>query len=305
MKPIATVLPAKLAGMFLTRSVNAVLVGFGQIYLQASATTGAVVLLCLWLTGSAVASAALLCAAIAQLLAYLLQFPKRRLRDGLYVYNAALCGAGLVALYRPGPALLLWIAAAAVACVFLSHFLLRWGRLPVYTLPFVLVMLAAQHLGDLAGLERLPALATLPAALFQLSYALAQVSFVGNAALGMLVLTALAAHRWHDALHCLCAGALAWLMLAAAQAAWPTPLLANASIGIELNCMLAALGLAAAGLPRPWRALGVLLCLSLGSCAALLGWPCYTLPFILANWCVLLAAKPVGSTNDPQYQLSN
>jgi hypothetical protein len=53
--------------------------------------------------------------------------------------------------------------------------------------------------------------------------------------------------------------------------------------------MLAALGLAAAGLAWQWRVLGVLLCLMLACGSAQLGWSCYTLPFIVANWCVLLA----------------
>ncbi|MES2106116.1 MAG: urea transporter [Pseudomonadota bacterium] len=280
--------------------VDSVLNGIAQIYFQPSKLTGAVLLFALYATRPALALAALAGVAIANLSAHALHLPRQRIRDGLYGYNAALSCTGLCALYlpadfpdslaaiQPHASLLVWMAAASIAGMAATHALLRWNRLPALTLPFVATMLLAALLGEKTGLllQAVPAATGARPLIEYQFYALAQASFIGSAPLGMLVLAALAAYRWHEAVWALLGAGLAWCALTAASAQWleAGPYLQQQAIGVGLNCALAAQGLTVHRRSWSWRLAGIAVTISLGTAFAMCGFACFTLPFVLASW---------------------
>ncbi len=292
--------------------VESVLNGIAQIYFQPSVLTGAVLLFALYATRPALALAALAGVAIANLSAYALHLPPQRIRNGLYGYNAALSSIGLCALYlpadfpdslaaiQPHASLLAWVAAASIAGMAATHALLRWSRLPALTLPFVVTMLLATLLGEKTGLllQAAPAAASAGPLIEYQFYALAQASFIGSAPLGMLVLAALAAYRWHEAVWALLGAGLAWCALTAASAQWPEagPYLQLQAIGMGLNCALAAQGLTVHRRSWSWRLAGVAVTMALSVAFAVCGFACFTLPFVLASWIVMKIA-PASAAN--------
>ncbi|MES2070011.1 MAG: urea transporter [Pseudomonadota bacterium] len=283
-------------------SVKTALAGIGQIYFQPTPLSGAAILLALCLTRAELAAACLLGVGIASLLAWACGFSRSLLTSGLYGYNAALTSAGLCALYQPNLALLGWICAASIATTMLSHAFLRWQRLPALTLPFVLAMLLAHAVGPVGGLlaQAKASNAGLQGPLSFLLLALAQVSFIGHAALGVPVLAALALHCRQQALSATAGGLLAWCCLAAGAAMWPDSIITLNTGAIGLNCILAAQGLAAAGRAWRWRIGGALASLLLCCCATQLGLAYFTLPFILASWGMLVCSAPRMSPSSPQ-----
>ncbi len=292
--------------------VESVLNGVAQIYFQPSTLTGAVLLFALYATRPALALAALAGSTLANLSAYALQLPRQRIRDGIYGYNAALSSIGLCALYLPADfpdslaaiqpyaSLLVWVAAASIAGMAATHALLRWNRLPALTLPFVATMLLATLLGEKTGLllQAAPAAAGARPLIEYQFYALAQASFIGSAPLGMLVLAALAAYRWHDAVWALFGAGLAWCALTAASVQWPEagPYLQLQAIGMGLNCALAAQGLTVHRRSWSWRLAGVTVTMALSIAFAVCGFACFTLPFVLASW-IVMQVSPASAEN--------
>ncbi|HTD04536.1 urea transporter [Undibacterium sp.] len=275
-------------------AIQCSLKSFAQIYCQSSAWFGAGLLLALSMSGATLAVAGCAGMAIANGCALALRARRADLADGVYGYNAALCSVGLAATYQADTGLLLWIAAAGLACAMATHAFLRWGRLPALTLPFVAIMLLAAWLAPLTGLHLLAnggkAYYSLPVFAF---HAWAQICFIDSPALGMLLLAALAWQRWHSAIAALCAALLAWGLAAAGAGIWPMDVHPHLT-GIALNCMLSAVCLTANRRSRPVCLLGMAVTAGLGLVCAVLDLHLFTLPFVAASWVILQATKADG-----------
>lgn len=263
------------------------LTAIGQIYFQDSPIFGTVLLLCLYLSGPALALGCALGVGSAALAAWALKLPTERRDNGLYSYNGALTGIGLCASYQLSGALLLWIAAAGVLTAGLTYAAER-ARIPPLTMPFVLMMWLAGSAGAGYGLQgdTPPAGACGASAVSYLFCSMGQAVFIGVAPLGMLLWAAMARRRWHVAMWGLSGAALSWLSIALAGRLWPDSGIEAHAAGAGINATLTMLALSAGQTRWPLRlagaALGIALSLALGDA----GLAYFTLPFILATWLV-------------------
>lgn len=272
-------------------AVQSQLSAIAQIYLQSSPIFGTVVLLCLYLTRPVLALGCLLGACVASTTAWALAFPDQDRHQGLYSFNAALSGAGLCAGYQFNSALAGWIAVTAVLTALLSRAAQRAG-IPVLTSLFVAVMWLAIATARLLGLQPIVDVPAGGCSLAPLSFlfcAIGQVTFVGPAALGMLIWAVLARHRWHLAMWTLYGVALAWCVAISAELILHWPIVTSQSTGMGINSALTVLALSTFERSWPQRLLGaalsILLCLALGAT----GYPYFTAPFVLATWLLLPA----------------
>lgn len=127
--------------------IAVVLRGVGQIMLQENAYTGLLLMLGIFL-GSPVMSIAVLLATISgTLTAIILKYDKQEINRGLYGFSAALVGAALILFYKPVFIVWLFIVAGSVLAAKIQHFFIIY-KIPVFTLPFVLVTWIALFLLD-------------------------------------------------------------------------------------------------------------------------------------------------------------
>ncbi len=273
-------------------AVQSQLSAIAQIYLQSSPIFGGVVLLCLYLTGPALALGCLLGACSASATAWMLAFPDEDRQQGRYSFNAALSGAGLCMGYQFSSALGAWIAVIGVLTALLSR-AAQCAGIPVLTSLFVGAMWLTIAAGPSLGLQAVTqAAASGGCALAPMSYlfcAVGQVSFIGPAALGMLLWAALARRRWQVAMWTLAGAALAWCVASIADMLPLWPGIKAQATGMGINSALTMLALSAFQRSRSQRVFGatlsILLCLGFGAA----GQPYFTLPFVLATWLVLPA----------------
>lgn len=289
-------LPAPARRSAIPTFMHGQLAGIGQIYFQTTPLFGLVFLLSLYMSRPMLALGCLLGVCAASATAYAAGFPEERRQLGLYSFNAALSGIGLSAFYQTTPALVAWIAFAAVLSAVLTH-ALRNARLPVLTFQFVVVMWVARVYGPAFGLQELsesPA-NCLEAPLVYMSCAFGQVSFISLAPLGMLMWAALALHRWHMAMWALGGALGAWAFAFGGELLLPGVGFGAQATGIGANAVLVMLALHEHRRHWALRLLGAgvasLLCLGIGAS----GLPYFTLPFVLATWAVLAFSQPAPS----------
>lgn len=117
--------------------LRSVLRGIGQIFLQRSAGCGLAVLAAMALQAPQLALACALGALVATLAGRRLH-EAQALDDGLFGFNGALAGLGVLIVLAPGP--LAWALVVAVSLLATALFQFLRRRLPVspYTAPFVL-----------------------------------------------------------------------------------------------------------------------------------------------------------------------
>ncbi|MFZ6645694.1 urea transporter [Undibacterium sp. TJN25] len=269
-------------------AAHVVLHGFSQIYCQRSVFTGATLLTLMYAAAPQMAFAACLALGTATLCALALRAPRTDIANGIYGYNAALSGAGLAAGFQPGLALLLWIGVAGVFCAVATRVLRQKGGLPVLTSPFIAVMLLANWLGPLAGLQMVEAGGnegnhhTLPAFVL---HAFAQASFLDSPVAGLLVLAAVTRRHRQAAVWAVAAGLSVWC------ASTPGTGLDAYLTGITLNCMLSAICLTENRRGLNGRIGGIAATAGIGLLCASLELRVFTLPFVAACWVVLRSTR--------------
>ncbi|GJI93438.1 transporter [Duganella caerulea] len=274
--------------MVLQRRLTAV----GQIYFQNSPVFGAVLLLCLFLSGPPLALGCVLGVACASLAARAFKLPEERRHNGLYGFNGALAGVGLCAVYQLDGPLLLMVAGAGALTAALTCAAER-ARIPPLTLPFVLTMWLAGAAAQSVGLqESMPAPGGCGTTVVSYLFcSVGQAAFIGGAPLGMLLWAALARRHWHQAMWGLSGALFSWLAITLANQLWPGACIETQSTGAGINSTLVMLALGARECRWLSRlsAAGVSITLSIGLGAADIHY--FTLPFILTIWIVLLATR--------------
>lgn len=263
------------------------LTAVGQIYFQESPIFGAVLLLCLFLSGPSLALGCVLGVTCASLAAWAFKFEQERRHIGLYGFNGALAGIGLCAVYQLAGPLLFVVAGAGTLTAVLTYAAER-ARIPPLTLPFVMAMwlasVAAQSFG-LQGVPPAPGGWGTPVANY-LFCSMGQAVFIGAAPLGMLLWAALARRHWHQAMWGLSGALLSWLAITLASRLWPGVGIESRATGAGVNSTLAMLALGAHEYRWPSRVSSAMLstALSIGLGAA--GIDYFTVPFILATWMI-------------------
>ncbi|HNU92216.1 MAG TPA: urea transporter [Spirochaetota bacterium] len=125
--------------------IKRILKGLGQIMLQENAITGLLFLAGIFFGSAAMGAAALLAVICGTLTARVLSYEAAEIDEGLYGFSAALTGVALALFFKPVPIIWAVIVLASALAAVVQHFFIK-RKLPVYTLPFVLVTWLAVYL---------------------------------------------------------------------------------------------------------------------------------------------------------------
>lgn len=272
------------------------LIGFGQIYLQADARFGLILLLTIAWSAPQLLPGALLGALLGPLTARFVREPQADIDTGLHDYNPILIGLLLPFVFQWSLGLVMLTIAAILTSVAVQAVLLRQSRqrfgLPAYTSAFVLLGWVSVALGKALGFA--PAAATtclscgtVNPLLDSTTLGFGEVIFLGEPLAGLTIaLGLLLADR----------RAAFWALLGAAGALAIAPLFglpaASAQAGLlGLNGALAGIALSLRFRSPLAPLCGILLAVLLQPCFALVGLPAFTTPFILACWLVILGQR--------------
>lgn len=274
------------------RGFRALLNGFSQIFLQAHAGCGLLIILALLIGAPDALGGALLGGLASMLVAQRRGFAQADIDSGLYGYNGILLGLLISLQFSWSPLLpLLIIVSAGLSSLLLAPWLRRTRQrqwLPAFTFPFVALgwlllwlatplqlqlqaqaSAAAHHLDWFAGLQAM-------------ARGLGQVIFLEQPLAGLCLWLGLLLADRRAALWALL-GSAGGLGLALYQG-WAQH---SALAGLYgYNATLTALALSQVH-HRPWvPLLGIILALLLQPGFAALGLPALSMPFILACWLV-------------------
>jgi len=272
------------------------LIGFGQIYLQADARFGLILLLTIAWSAPHLLPGALLGALLGPLTARFVREPQADIDAGLHDYNPILLGLLLPFQFQWSLGLVMLCVAAILTSVAVQAVLLRQSRrrfgLPAYTSAFVLLGWVSVALGKALGFAPAAGVACLSCGtvnplLDSTMLGFAEVIFLGEPLAGLTIALGLLLVDRRAAL---------WALAGAAGALAAAPLFglpaASAQAGLlGLNGALAGIALSLRS-HSPWAPLcGILLAVLLQPCFALVGLPAFTAPFILACWLVILGQR--------------
>ncbi|WP_371226261.1 urea transporter [Pseudomonas sp. QE6] len=272
------------------------LVGFGQIYLQADARFGLILLLTIAWSAPQLLPGALLGALLGPLTARFVREPQADIDAGLHDYNPILIGLLLPFQFQWSLGLVMLTVAAILTSVAVQAVLLRQSRrrlgLPAYTSAFVLLGWISVALGKALGLAPAGALAclscgTLNPLLDSTALGFGEVIFLGEPLAGLTIaLGLLLADR----------RAAFWALAGAAGALVIAPLFglpaSSAQAGLlGLNGALAGIALSLRYRSALAPLCGILLAVLLQPRFALIGLPAFTAPFIFACWLVILGQR--------------
>ncbi|RFQ40337.1 urea transporter [Pseudomonas sp. ATCC 13867] len=272
------------------------LIGFGQIYLQADARFGLILLLSIAWSAPRLLPGALLGALLGPLAARFLRVAQADIDAGLHDYNPILVGLLLPFLFQWSPAMLALCVAAILGSVALQAGLLRQSRLrfglPAYTLAFVLPGWISAALGKTIGLAPATGLGCLSCNLVNpyldsTVLGFGEVIFLGEPLAGLTIaLGLLLADR----------RAAFWALAGAASALLIAPLFGLPAASTQAGLLGLNARWPASPLSPRYRAplaplCGILLAVLLQPGFALIGLPAFTAPFIFACWLVILGQR--------------
>ncbi len=253
-----------------------------QIYFETSALTGLVIVAALAVVQPWAAVGMGWGSLVALVVARLARLDRLSGESGLYGYNAALTGAGLLSMFAPDPRVFVYLTLVSAIGVLLSARWLRWGKLPPLTILFVSAMWGALALGDRLG--DLVALPGCPDGAAIVPCGIGQVAFIAGALPGLCVWLAIVGFAPLAGL---------WLGLGAALGGVGGLLWAPAqAIGLAVNVGLTMQALTVFRRSLSIRGIGGLLAAGLCLAAAWSELPYFTLPFNVTTWALLLATAP-------------
>jgi len=271
--------PTALAGPF-----RQLLTQVAQIYFARSALTGLVIVLALAVVQPWAAVGLGWASLVALAVSRMAGLDRASAEAGLYGYNAALTGAGLLSMFAPDPRVFVYLTVVSAVGALISARWLRWGRLPLLTSLFVLAMWGALALGDRLG-ESLTPLGC-PDGVAMVPCGIGQVTFIAGALPGLCVWLAIVGFAPRAGL---------WLGIGAALGRGAGLLWApGQAIGLAVNVGLTMQGLTVFDRSALIRVLGGVLAAGLGLAAAWSGLAYFTAPFIVATW-ALSAALGAGA----------
>ncbi len=272
------------------------LIGFGQIYLQADARFGLILLLTIAWSAPHLLPGALLGALLGPLTARFVREPQADIDAGLHDYNPILIGLLLPFQFQWSLGLVMLTVAAILTGVAVQAVLLRQSRrrfgLPAYTSAFVLLGWVSVALGKALGFAPAGGGACLSCGavsplLDATARGFGEVIFLGEPLAGLTIALGLLLVERRAAFWALvgAAGALALASLFDLPAA-------SAQAGLlGLNGALAGIALSLRYRHPLAPLCGIALAVLLQPCFALLGLPAFTAPFILACWLVILGQR--------------
>ena len=271
--------------------VDALLRGMGQIMLQDNAFTGLLFFLGILANSWQMFFAALLGLVSGTATAWFLKYNKKEIARGLYGFNAALVGVGLLFFFQPSVLLALIIIAGAALSSIIMNFMHKRKMSP-YTFPFILstwiIISLVGATGILPSQPPAPAAPPLLDVLSALSMGFSQVMFQASIITGIIFLAAILANSRANALYALL-GSLAGMLLALALS-FPLGLISMGIYGYNgVLCGAAFAGEKKNAAPYALAAIVLSVIILWGFQAA--GIPALTAPFVFATWIVLAIGK--------------
>lgn len=269
--------------------VKEVFRGIGQIMLQENALTGLLFTVGIFVGSVNMGFAALLATVVATAFARLLGYERSAIEKGLFGFNAALVGVGVLLLLQPMLLTWLLVVIGAIASVLLQQlFYIR--KIAVFTLPFVLVTWLI-FWGAKWLMPELPVISAQDFSIFEGSNlffsvrGFGQVIFQGHIVSGILFFVAVFIHSPLAALYGLAGATLSGLV--ALGVGMPID-----AIGMGLfsyNAVLTAIVFAGPKLrDGVWGMLAVLLSLGIGFLMFTHNLLQLTFPFVAAAFLALL-----------------
>lgn len=266
-----------------------VLKGVGQIMLQENALTGLLFLVGIFVGSVNMGLAAILATVVATLFARLLKYSSDAINQGLYGFNAALVGVGVLLLFKPTIWAWVLVVVGSIISTLLQH-LFYTRKIGVFTLPFVLTtwliyFLAKGFMPSLLVVSS-GAASVLPADYLYFSVrGFGQVIFQGHIVSGILFFVAVFIHNPVAALYGLVGATLSGLL--ALGVGMPVE-----GIGMGLfgyNAVLAAIVFAGTGLKDGlWGTVAVLLSLGIAVVMFKHNLLQLTFPFVAAAFVTLI-----------------
>ncbi|AGA25671.1 urea transporter [Singulisphaera acidiphila] len=280
--------------------IRTVLRGVGQVYFQANALTGAVLVTGIALSSPLMAMGAVVGSAIGTATARLCKFQEAEVAEGLYGFNSMLVGIATFFYFRLSPVSLALLTVGGVMATLVTRLLNRSLPFPVFNSPYVITTWSLYVLGPILGAvwvgpgDRPIAYGFVEA----VAHGVGQALFQANLWTGILCLVGIALNDWRHAAWAL-VGAMIGIMVAnyhvtpGMRALDPERLIERAfSDNLALGLYSYNATLPAVALFR-WRRslipplLGILISVPLTELVPKLGLPALTAPFVLATWFVL------------------
>ncbi len=170
--------------------INQVLNGLGQKMIQQNAVTGFLFLIGIFYGSLLMGLAALLATISGTLTAKILKYDKTEIDKGLYGFSAALTGVAVILFLKPVFFSWMFILIGSMLATIIQQFFIR-RKIPVFTLPFVLVTWAILLLARHFFPHLLPVETSIPVALGSDNFTFAikgfgQVIFQSNVVSGTL-----------------------------------------------------------------------------------------------------------------------
>lgn len=253
-----------------------------QIYFDGSARTGLVIVAALAVVQPWAAVGMVWASVVALVVTRVARLDPVVGESGLYGYNAALTGAGLLSMFEPDPRVFAYLTIVGAVGTLIGARWLRWGKLPLLTILFVLAMWGALGLGARLGDSVAPL--GCPEGAAMVPCGVGQVTFIAGALPGLCVWLAITGSAPIAGL---------WLGLGATLGGVCGLLWAPAlAIGLAVNVGLTMQALSVFQRGVVIRGLGGLLAAGLCAAGAWIGLAYFTLPFILATWAMVLLSAP-------------
>ena len=276
--------------------VTITLKGLGQIMLQENAVTGLLFLIGIFYGSFTMGAAALLAVVCGTTTALLLKYEKSEIDKGLYGFSAALVGVAAILFLKQ--VLISWIIiiiGSALATVLQHLFIKR--KIPVFTLPFVLVVWIILFFANnyFTGIiSELPVATVSTNNNFTFVFkGYGQVIFQGSLVSGMLFFIAVFISSPISALY-----GLAGAMLSAIIAFNLSAPASDISLGLfSYNAVLCAIVFAGNQIKDGfWVLIAVLLSLAISFLMLKFNITQLTFPFVLASCITLLFRKYLGKS---------
>lgn len=277
-----------------TKSENfltANLIGLGQIMLQENKWTGLLFLVGILYGSPIMGVAVMLSVLIGTATAWVLRYDKSEIYSGLYGFNAALVGAGLIFYFAPSALVWAFLVVASALSTVLMHVFLRRG-LPAYTFPFIVLTWACiyllLHAAGVPYVVHPPIHEEYTDAMTLTSHGFGEVIFQGDVITGLIFFVAIFINSPISALY----GLVGAIVGASASHFIHEPQ-AEINFGLfSFNGVLCAIAFAG---PKPRDGIFVLLAsaLAVGINALMVEWDVISLtfPFVLASWLTLLVRR--------------
>ncbi|MCD0476370.1 urea transporter [Flavobacterium sp. EDS] len=275
--------------------------GVGQIMLQQSAYTGLFFLIGIFYGSITMGVGALLAVSVGTITAYLLQYDKDQITNGIYGFSATLVGVALTFYFEA--TLIVWIAVVigAVLATVIQHWFSD-KKIPVFTFPFILVTWGIMYLlkdvfsvGPSAFLD-IPAEINQDFAFGFRGYG--QVIFQGSTLAGLLFFIGVFVNSPLQALYGFFGAVIAGFM----SRLYDAPIELVMTGLLSYNAVLCAIVFSGDKIKDGiWVIIAIILSLVVSFIMSVYQMTPLTFPFVAGTWSVLIIKKMTARISDYKY----